>query len=624
MAPKKSQTPKLFTCDLAAYSDAELNKYLETNGGIVDVEDYENLRKDTVLIQRLRMRARARGLPHSYLIDPDDLTARLEDISADRQALPRSPSQMGSDYRSRDTTGPLDEEEDYRLDLKKETKYYNTLVNEGGRPSHPVSLGRNIIDDPGEYREILSYWWKGENDWQVFESQMGRWREFRRWQRKNREDGRFPKYVEGVKQGLAEHGFTRAFQLDEDPERQDKLTTWIEFLDYEYWWYDKDMRFVKRQQPQYDEAWKELVDSQVLRPNETEEFICNIASAFQHESEEERANKAMEFAKSAVISAQKAFTDPRRSNLSKSEARQRLVAAQSELDAAVKSLESIKRRDDLIYEFYKKTQLSQITKDGKRKRSYQSAKDDAKRRSILLRWILQQIPLIELELNQVKVAENDSNEEDGGKSRKRHPVDDLNQERVLKRRKEDSGNNALSNHKTRASTTQTTSQDSSLTQRPLRTAGHEGQLKRNYYDATGEGRAIKSRRHNGQTSNAAKPVSTGEPGEPLSIQPDSSKADDNTTQVPKPRKRQAKIYQKERESRRIAGHLPQFGMLPKRGEPAPLYAPPSRHPSNIRKPYHSSPRSHASSKKSIAVKAAKSHGISKSRRETKRSKRSKK
>lgn len=253
-----------------------------------------------------------------------------------------------------------------------------------------------------------------------------------------------------------------------------KLTTWIEFLDYEYWWYDIDMRFVKRRQPDYDAAWKELVDSQVLRPSETQEFICNIKSVFQRASERERAEKAVQSAKSAVTSAQNAITDPRRSNLSEKESQQRLAAAQSKLDAAVKSLDSIKRRNDLVYDFYKKTQLSQITNDGKWKRSYQSAKDDAERRSILLRWILQQIPLIELELNQPKVAENDSGREDGRNRLKRNPADDLNEERGSKRRREDGGNNALSNHRTRASTAQTASQGSSWTQRPPKTVGHEG------------------------------------------------------------------------------------------------------------------------------------------------------
>ena len=219
-----------------------------------------------------------------------------------------------------------DDEEMYRYYLEEQTAYYNTLVNEGGRPSHPVSLGRDVIENPGEYREILSFWQSGSNDWKVFESQMGGWREFRRWQQKNREGGRFPKYVEGVKQGLAEHGFTRSFQLDEDPERQDKLTTWIEYLDYEYWWYDKDMRFVKRHQLRYDEAWKKLVDSKVLRPFETEEFVWNIDSSFQHASERDRAEKAVESAKSAVMSAQKAATGLRCSNPSQREPRRGLAA----------------------------------------------------------------------------------------------------------------------------------------------------------------------------------------------------------------------------------------------------------------------------------------------------------
>ena len=351
------------------------------------------------------MLAHERGKAQSRPIDLDDLTARLGDISADRQARPRPLSQTGSDYRSRDTTPePLDEEEEYRYDLKRETKHYNTLISEGGRPSHPVSLGRDVLEHP-DYREILSYW-GGENKWEVFQSQMGEWRGFRNYQRSNRGEGRFLAYIDAVKRSLARHGFTRPVELAEDLDRQDKLTTWIEFLDFEHWFYDKDIRIVKRLQPGYDEAWKELVDSHVLKPNETEEFICNIDSVFQHSSETERAEKAVKSAEAAVMSAQQAITDPRRSSLPQREPQRRLAAAQSRLDAAAKTLESIKRRNGLVDEFYKKTQLSQITKDGKRKRSYQMAKKDAERRSILLRWILQQIPLIELELRQANVAEN--------------------------------------------------------------------------------------------------------------------------------------------------------------------------------------------------------------------------
>ena len=344
------------------------------------------------------MQARARGISQSCSINLDHLTARLEDISANRQVMPRLPSPA--------STEDLGEEEYYRLDLEEQTEYHNTLVNECGRPSHPVSLGRYVLEDPGEYREILSYWQSGENDWKVFESQMGRWRDFRRYQQYTREEGRFTQHCQRVQERLTKHGFERPYQLNADLDRQDRIATWIEFLNYEYQDYDKDMRFVKHHQPQYDKAWKELVGSQVLRPSETEDFICNIDSVFQHASERERAEKAVESAESAVTSAQNAITGPRRSNLSEKEAQRRLAAAQSKLDAAVKALQSIKRRDDLVYKFLKKTKLSQVTNDGKLKKTYVGTKHDAERRSILLRWILQQIPLIELELSQTKVAQD--------------------------------------------------------------------------------------------------------------------------------------------------------------------------------------------------------------------------
>jgi hypothetical protein len=44
----------------------------------------------------------------------------------------------------------------------------------------------------------------------------------------------------GVEERPAEHGFTRSFELDKEPKRQDTLTTCIEYLDFEYCWYAKD------------------------------------------------------------------------------------------------------------------------------------------------------------------------------------------------------------------------------------------------------------------------------------------------------------------------------------------------------------------------------------------------
>ncbi|KAF2188832.1 hypothetical protein K469DRAFT_765828 [Zopfia rhizophila CBS 207.26] len=238
-------SPKLFARDLAAYSDAELNRYLEESGRVVEVEDPENLPED--FIQRLRDRAH---------------------LPTDKEAPPQEepyPEGLFATDSSPSTLPPTPDEERYRKDLQGQTEAYYTLVNNGGQPSHPLSLLEDIAKDLGEYCEILSFWQDRDKpeDWKVFMRQLSRWEDFRRLQKFARgqiivlgqyktwesfvgrqqhttgEQGRFPIYVRAVKDRLKKHGFTRTFQLDEDPARQDKLTTWIEYLGYEYWWYDQ-------------------------------------------------------------------------------------------------------------------------------------------------------------------------------------------------------------------------------------------------------------------------------------------------------------------------------------------------------------------------------------------------
>ena len=102
---------------------------------------------------------------------------------------------------------------------------------------------------------------------------------------------RLPAYAEPVTKHLAEHGFTRAFQLDQDPARQDKLTTWIKYLRYAYCLRDRCVERIRNLQPEYDEAWKRLVDSGVLRSGETEERIRTTQFAMRGQNEEGAAAK---------------------------------------------------------------------------------------------------------------------------------------------------------------------------------------------------------------------------------------------------------------------------------------------------------------------------------------------
>ncbi|KAI0815413.1 hypothetical protein GGR55DRAFT_345632 [Xylaria sp. FL0064] len=83
---------------------------------------------------------------------------------------------------------------------------------------------------------------------------------------------------------------------------------------------------------------------------------------------------------------------------------------------------------------------------------------------------------------------------------------------------------------------------------------------------------------------------------------------------PQHRRRQRKTYEKERASRRIAGQLPEFGLLPERGGAVPLYEADVQHSLNTTKTSTVSARSGRPSKRQAAVKAAKPGGVSKSPR----------
>ena len=200
-----------------------------------------------------------------------------------------------------------------------------------------------------------------------------------------------------------------AHSCSELPTQQDKLTTWIEYLDYNYYWHQKDLRFLKLLRPQYDEAWSKLRD--LFLPNETEEFIWSSASVIQHDRETMQA-------KSAVESAKRVISDLESCGRSQHQIhREALAAANSTLESGENVLATIQRRNSLVAKFY--IQFGQMRKvNGMLQKSYREAEKDARRRSMLLRWILQQLPLIELEL------ENDTSGINCRKRKARDSCDD--------------------------------------------------------------------------------------------------------------------------------------------------------------------------------------------------------
>lgn len=363
-------------------------------------------------------------------------TLDLDQVNALLQSVPTTtPNLFRNSPSPASTPSSLPQEEVDAECLRSETEAYHTLVHDGVHPPYPFHLLESFLWNPEQYLEHeeygdIVYFWrehvgnKAERTC-ICASQLSRWRTFRIAQNRIREGGvtsewvlrraaewatmssledyvdrhgsidgpwDFKEYAERLSRRLSKYGFTRPFQLERNLDRQDKLTTWIEYLGYEYWSYDYPATFVKRLQRRHDRGWKKLVDSNLLRPEETYDVICDINTSFQHGNEEERAEKAVQSATAAVSSTESTIAE---SDGSTTTLRQRLLAEQATLNAAKESLAFIKMRNDAISDFF-----SAI-------RGYRSQKGEARRYSALIRWIVRQIPTIELELNSPDNVEDD-------------------------------------------------------------------------------------------------------------------------------------------------------------------------------------------------------------------------
>ena len=268
---------------------------------------------------------------------------------------------------------------------------------------------RGICDDKAEFAEhIESQKRQGIryeeddplSDPEDIARRLGFWQDEREYRRQAfREvhtDRGFPEYAEAVKRRLTRHGFTATFQLDEDPKRQNELTTWIEYLNYEYWWCDRYTAGVSQLQPRRDEAWKILEDSNVLRPGETEETLRGMGSILQQVSDRVSAQEALSTAKEEAELVLETIEQQRNgqlpSPLTWKERLQMIEEASSKYKAANTVLGLVKRRTDLITAFFTNS------------RSYEMRKEEADRQHSMVRWVLDQIPLIKVEVDKPRVS----------------------------------------------------------------------------------------------------------------------------------------------------------------------------------------------------------------------------
>lgn len=231
----------------------------------------------------------------------------------------------------------------------------------------------------------------------------------------------FRSYVHAVKRRLASHDFTQSFDLDEDPKKQDRLTTWIEYLNYEYWWLDKYTSDIERLEPEHDKLWQELVEKRILRPHETKEFVRTMASPMERQSEEDQAEKVVRRTESE---AKRVFTltqeDPQRTRIPQAKRISMLKVCTERLLAAKRRFEQVRSRNNQIGDFVRATF------------DYDEAQREAARQRILVQWVLSQVPLIEAETKPSKSNRFKPGARKGTK--RQRTIDDVNPERQASKR----------------------------------------------------------------------------------------------------------------------------------------------------------------------------------------------
>lgn len=200
----------------------------------------------------------------------------------------------------------------------------------------------------------------------------------------------FLTHVEVVKYRLSQRGVAHTVQLKGDVKQQDKLSTWLEYLAYQYAWCDRYARQLKRRQLKFDKEWERLVASGVLHDWETADYLDTDASGFERQDQVDTAHVAIIHAEKAVkalvAEIEKSKQDPGNPRLQELE--RSLAEAKSKESSARQAYKVVMARHDPIDRFLDKAM------------NYRETQRNIQKNGELAQWILDQLSLVEAELSE--------------------------------------------------------------------------------------------------------------------------------------------------------------------------------------------------------------------------------
>ncbi|KAF3054688.1 hypothetical protein CFAM422_013337 [Trichoderma lentiforme] len=311
----RDEAPTYTAEDLLSLDDGQFIEFLkrcERPEGGYDISSASDLHlmvesRRELLFERLRTAMRQLAKTTEPTLDIDTLTKRLADV-AEGPNTPREYTRRGSRDRNANSTLSPSSSDDRNMELLR----LEELLQHGGRP---VALDIASLTE-SERKELpwLSGPWFRNHSWssnevpRIFAVQANRWWDFIKWQVDNRDievgdygfpeylearrrkglreyyprsgpkydestarlwemkrkyrevpGGSFSAYQEAVKKRLASHNFTREFRLKADPRQQDTWTTWVEYLNFEYFEKDRLATLLMTLEEDYVDAWDKFL-----------------------------------------------------------------------------------------------------------------------------------------------------------------------------------------------------------------------------------------------------------------------------------------------------------------------------------------------------------------------------
>lgn len=268
-----------------------------------------------------------------------------------------------------------------------EQEAYLKLVELGGRPSHPIETLKTVIRDAGEYRDIIGYWQEDPAEWQLFTVQLAQWQQFLDWRNAQCDQFGINSYLLGLKSRLSRSGFDFTPYMAhlnsclEGAEKRDAVATWIEYFDYQFSLRENWQMEVDSLKEAWDRQWQKLANSGVLTAEEVQEnngfsFYDRSCAEITLESQQHRS------AYEKFEQQHEALRHHKRGS-ARTSAEKALVQAEQKKRAHLKEVaDELGRRHELIRRFIVNTS------------DYRRVVKLATTHNVLLKWILQQLPVI--------------------------------------------------------------------------------------------------------------------------------------------------------------------------------------------------------------------------------------